>query len=44
MQCLPVCLFRHVQHLPNEEQAYDSHWWVTELYVHISHTHFVMFV
>lgn len=30
-----LCVFRHVQYLPDEEQAYDPHWWVTWLYVHI---------
>lgn len=42
MQSPPVCLFRHVQHLTDEEQTYDPHWWVTQLYVHISHAHIVM--
>lgn len=34
-------LFRDVQHLPDEEQADDPHWWVTWLYVHTSDTHTV---
>lgn len=33
--------FRDVQHLPDEEQADDPHWWVTWLYVHTSDTHMV---
>lgn len=24
---------RHVQYIPDEEQANDPHWWVTQLYV-----------
>lgn len=34
-------LFRDVQHLPDEEQADDPHWWVTWLYVPTSDTHMV---
>ncbi len=37
MQYLPVCVLRHVQHLSDEEQTHDPHWWVTWLYVQISH-------
>ncbi len=36
MWYLPVCVFRHVQYLPDEEPAYDPHRWVTWLYVPIS--------
>lgn len=32
--CFASC--RDVQHLPDEEQADDPHWWVTWLYVHTS--------
>lgn len=42
MSSFPVCLFRHVQYLPDEEQTYDPHWWVKWLYVQISDTQFVL--
>lgn len=41
MYYLPVCVFRNVQYLSDEEQTHDPHWWVTWLYVQISHTQFV---